>query len=192
MFQMLLDKPSFRKDVKDQRCWGITFIQSCVVLFKYHTTVEIGRFHSIIFFIILSPPAPIPTPTYFLHPHELTASEGQMNSTFLPSWAVTGPHTAEACLINETRQDVRSIADSHVWNNLLESLSQCEALSPCCCLGKCRQAPGAHGGALVNHSGVVSNLLSDNVGKICRSSLHMNAEFHSVVKYIGFLDKRAV
>lgn len=100
-------------------------------------------------FIVLSFPAPIPTPTFFFHPHELTAPEGQMNSTFLPSWAVSGPHTAEARLINETQQDMGSLADSYVWNNQREMeiqsvnqpVSHCEASSACCSLCKCGWAP---------------------------------------------------
>lgn len=87
--------PSLREEDKEQHCGEITLLYC---------------------FIAVCSVAPVPTPTYFLGPRELTAPESQMNSTFLPSWAVTSPHTAEARLINETQQDVGSRAGSYVWN----------------------------------------------------------------------------
>lgn len=84
-------------------------------------TRETGTFYSIVFyFLYCAVFSPVPTPTYFLHLHKLTAVGDRMNSTFLPLRAVTDPRTAEARLINETKQDVASLADSYVWNNLLE------------------------------------------------------------------------
>lgn len=69
----------------------LDLIQLCLLPFKHQTTPL--RF---VLFCLLRPLGP--TPTYFLRAPEPSAPEGQMNSTFLPSWAVTGPHTAEARL----------------------------------------------------------------------------------------------
>lgn len=76
-----------------------------------------------------------------------------------------------AGFINETQQDGGRLADSFIWNNLLETRSQSvgqrEPSAACCGLG----APGGHSGAAVNHKCVLSNLvLNRNVVKICHSS----------------------
>lgn len=160
------------KDARDQHSWGITFIQSCVVVFKYRTTVE----NILLLFCHLRPPYPLPHISSV--PHSLTAPEGQMNSTFLPSWAVTGPHTAEARLINETQQDSR-------WQLHLKQpaekrdsdrrpASQSVSVKPHRPAAASAGPRGPRCGAVVNHNcaRVASNLvLSGNVVKICCSSL---------------------
>lgn len=129
--------------------------------------------------LLFRPPRPLRPPTYFLCPHELTAPEGQMNSTFLPSWAVSGPHTAKACLINETQQDMGSCADSFVRNNVLETKIQWEME---------RHLPtahpptlrGPHGAAVVNHNCVASiRVMSGDVVRICCSWVQMKAGIQS-------------
>lgn len=125
--------PLLREEDEEQHCGEITLLYC---------------------FIVVCSAAPVPTPTYFLGPRELTAPESQMNSTFLPSWAVTGPHTAEARLINETQQDVGSHADSYVWNE--ESDGDVGVLSrPLCSLSRTGSG-GPRGGDAVDHNRAAS------------------------------------
>lgn len=64
-----------------------------------------------------------------------------MNSTFPPVQAVTGPHTAEARLGNESQKDVGSLTDSYTsqttgwrWRlNRSASLSSVRSSIRCCC-----------------------------------------------------------
>lgn len=143
----------------DQHCGGITSTQSCV--FSYRT-VEFGRFRSIVFLLLcclLQPPYPL------LHIFSIPPRWLFLRARWIPHFSpseLSLLHTQQRLALKMRLSRTWDLADSYVWNNLVEM--EIQSVTVRLHLMLCSMQPrvatqgarmwtglGVHGGAVVNH-----------------------------------------
>lgn len=164
----------------DQHCGGITSTQSCV--FSYRT-VEFGRFCSIVFLLLcclLQPPYPL------LHIFSIPPRWLFLRARWIPHFSpseLSLLHTQLRLALKMRLSRTWDLADSYVWNNLVES--HCEASSDALLDAASSSYPGCtnvdrSGGAWRCCGEPLHLVLSGNIVKICHSSLQMKGAFYLV------------